>query len=865
MRLNYNAASLLTIARQRDAHGPRLVITVGLLYDPVMQVLAPKQAQPWLAERFGEESFDRFLKKSRGSFAVHGTAHALHDGQRHGMSVQVSLGALRKTLYVYPPRYWKHGVLGWTMQPGDPLQSLALDLQHAYGGPEYADNPEGMGHAGAGGPVDGLALAQIEGKLVALRGPDEPQELASFLPLPMQSRERLQFMGSCDEHWQRLRAPFLPLDTDPRWFDEVAQDQCYSDYWRGDEAWSASGMHPERDTLQGRLPGLRPRLLVRRVVTEGTPEEALLDLDTVWLFPDVERVLLLYRCDIAVQDIDGEDVAALAVGCERAADPQRSTEQWAAELWPQPVVKAVVEPPPPPPAFDPAQAMAKMQAAFDAAYEHFAVQQAQVLAGAQEIAARVGKTVDDSATLKLKAPDLAALAAAPRAPAVPFDSAALKAEIEKEIAQGKEEGHRQLEQIAKHIGTDAKSLYAMAANMKPVHPDPVAMVNSLSISEAEKVKYRAQIQEAINRGHNIEAQVKAATDSVKAAIDAARPATTNLPAIKPRRVWTRELLQASHDEGEVLSRERFKELNLSGLDLRAGQFESCFFETCKLKGCCLEGADLQNCTFTDCDFTEVQLDAAKLTRSLFQRCNLNAAQLNDVSGEGLNAQTSDWNGAALERANMSRAQFSDCTMTKASFKAARFEGARWQRCDLANLQGQGTFMNNSQWHDCRIDAVDLRGSELRRASWSKTHGQAADLSECQMQGWRIDQACQFPDIRLDKSDLSGASLQFSALPRASLVEARLDSALVSRCDLTDSNGYHLSACAADFTGSNLSKASWVGANLMDVRLRKVNLQQADLSSSNLYAAFTEGVRGADVRLDGALLTGCRLQEDLANG
>src|SRR5690606_18087944 len=72
-----------------------------------------------------------------------------------------------------------------------------------------------------------------------------------------------------------------------------------------------------------RLPGLRPRLLLRRKGSERI-EEAVLDLDTVWLFPQDERVLMLYRASIPVQRADAADVAAAAVFTEYAHEPAGS-------------------------------------------------------------------------------------------------------------------------------------------------------------------------------------------------------------------------------------------------------------------------------------------------------------------------------------------------------------------------------------------------------------------------------------------------------------------------------------------------------------------------------------------------------------
>src|SRR5690606_30908580 len=114
------------------------------------------------------------------------------------------------------------------------------------------------------------------------------------------------------------RFPWLPDDVDPRYFDRVAQDQCVDAYWCGNERWSVEGMHPERPLVEGVLPGLRPQLLWLRgasspwlPVAAPQVQRAELTLDTVWLFPETGRQVLLYRAALPVEREDGADVEAV--------------------------------------------------------------------------------------------------------------------------------------------------------------------------------------------------------------------------------------------------------------------------------------------------------------------------------------------------------------------------------------------------------------------------------------------------------------------------------------------------------------------------------------------------------------------------
>lgn len=867
MRIQSDAASLVLLARNKTAASPTLVVTVGLLYDNEQSIVPMAAAQPWLQERFGDEPLDRGLKKTRGGFAVQGSAFPLTQGQATGMAVRVSVGQCSKTLHVHPPRRWEKTLVGYRAVITGPLEPLPMVGAHGYGGQGYGDNPRGMGYVAAGDEYDGVQLPAIETQTQGATDPWGVRHWAGLMPLPAQSDLRRCYLGNLDEQWKQ-HAPFLPLDTDPRWFDEVAQDQCIDSYWQGNEMWAVAGMHPRQAEVGGRLPGFRPRLFVeRKDCGAAAIAETPLDLDTVWLFPDAERVLLLYRSELPVIDLDGEDIAALAVGCETSAERIRAKDEWVAHLWPKAPVKAPpVQAPQPQP--DPMPALlATMQAALGARYKAFADIQQHVIQTATAVAHSFGQTIDTSLITR-QTPDLAAAitAAAKAGPRPAFDPAALRAKIEQEIATAKAAGQANAERAAQMHGID---LQAVQSNIAAAAQSPSAKLSvpksvaQLDLPAAQKAQLMAQINEGMAQVQATEAQVNNGVGKVLAELAAMRPKISSVSLPKLSTAWTRSLLEERHAAGEALSNERFVDLDLSGIDLSKGVLKKCVFERCNFAQARLSEAVLSECRFHDCDLGAADMQAAFLNKAFLQRCCLNGVNAAGANLSKVQMLESQGAGANFSAGQLSGAHFVDCTFSQATFKGAQMPLAAFKRCDLERVDMAGAILHKSQLDDCTLTDARLPGVQLQGTSWSRIEGSGVDLSAAVLSGWRLDQHCRLPGLRLDRANLTDASLQGAFLEGASLRAATLDRALLARCDLSDSDGYHLTALGADFTGSDLTRAKWQGANLMDSRLRKVRLEQTDLRGSNLFGTNTEGVTGSGALLNDTLLNRCRIREDLA--
>jgi uncharacterized protein YjbI with pentapeptide repeats len=868
MKHKLDGSGLLLTTRDQLADSACLVVTAGLLVDSASGVVLPTEdSWEWITQRFAGMAFDRGLKKSVGTFAVHGKAYALTEAQGEGVAVQVQVGPRQKRLHVFAPRIWRKGLLGWSAVLDGRLGTVPLDFEHAFGGTAYSDNPDGQGYVFDEKAYADSSLAQIESADFPVRDPGDHPLPATFLPLPPQSSARTGFMGTLDEHWKARRAPWLPLDTDPRWFNEVAQDQCHEHYWCGDETWSVSGLHPQHPHISGTLPGLRPRLFVEYCDSARPIVEAPLDLDTLWLFPDAERLLLLYRVQILVSDADAEDVAALGLGCERRDDPVLSTQAWIDHLWPcghQSHAEAGAAPTPP--EFAPQQTMCcALQAAADRIYADVLQGFEQSIEAAKKMAARTGQHFDPQLFKPPVRLDIATMIAQGPGPSEnPFDPAAHEAQIRAAMAQGEAEARTHVEQIANRLKLMPQALYVQAATNSQTPADAASLMARLPLAATEKASLQTQVAAGLTQAKTLEADINgkiAAMRQQLADSAASLPTPPKMDMAAPVD-WSREQIKASNEAGQSLAGQRFVKLDLSELDLTTADLRGSHFEGCQLQGSKLNAADMRKCVFIECSMNGVELQRTQLDGAFFQRCCLDGGKLAGASIKLGYAQSCSFVQAQLTQADFSDGQCVDCDFYKADLKGSMTARTRFQNCVLDAVCALDANMVNSQWHACTVDDLRLENANLQGAAWSRVNGLKVDASGANLDNLRVDQACQLPSIRFDKANLHNASLQHANLRGASLRGACLDHALISRCDLRDSDGYHLAAREADFTGSDLSGARWVGANLMDARLRKVTLDSTDLSGSNLYAAYTEAARGTQVQLDHALLGQCRLKEDL---
>lgn len=249
------------------------------------------------------------------------------------MAVEFALGAIRKRAIVFGDRYWRLGAAQLRPTPPKPFVEMPIDYAHAFGGPDFAKNPVGKGFAAeqrtrAGEVVELPNVEMPERPVVSAADHPEPH---GFGPLDIAWSQRAAKAGTFNQNWVKSRFPANPVDQDPTINNAAPPDQWSEKWFSGDEPFAFSGMHPDYDGYNGRLPGMRTRAFIRQTQPDGATAllEVMLHAETVFLFPTDLKGIILYRGRAPAADASGRDITDLMIAYERLADEPRPQSHYA--------------------------------------------------------------------------------------------------------------------------------------------------------------------------------------------------------------------------------------------------------------------------------------------------------------------------------------------------------------------------------------------------------------------------------------------------------------------------------------------------------------------------------------------------------
>ncbi|VVE46725.1 Secreted effector protein PipB2 [Pandoraea iniqua] len=863
--MRYDKPPHVMLTLRTDAHGDTTFLTVSLGYLVSGQGALIDEAAAWrfLNGQFGAKPFDMGWKKARGSVAVAGDAIA-HTGEPVvALNVSMRLGAIGKRINVLGDRVWQRGLLGWVPTAPRPFTRLPLDLCRAFGGAGHAENRVGVGYYPSGVAPAGKALANLELPESPCTSPERVIEVASLMPLSCEAPLRTRWLGKFDERWQRHGAPCLPIDTDPRFFDAVSDDQCLpAGYFVGNERFEIVGMHEQLETVRGRLPGLRPRLLWQQRASQGesalaqeTVHEATLELDTVWLFPNTEHVLLFYRAAWPVEDIDAQDVTGMHVVTERLEDALSATHTLA-QRWREDRVHRSRKRAP-----EPVEAVASANNEGDTRTATEAMH--TVLQGTLgRLQTAVGERMSPARAATWWSPsrNTGVEPATVSTPSAPHTS-----ELAYASTSGPPDWLARMRAALAAAGGDAVLREAFFTHKtSPSGAPDHAGVDALGTLE--------QAVREVRLPGGAEGTLNASLAELRAGLQATRESVMSTSS---ERVSVHHTLLPRHGK-LCIGRETFLSRSAAGESL-----SRIVLENADLSGVDLSGADCRESEFVSCDFSGANVTRANVADATFSKCNLSGADFS--ASVGTNARLSDCElrGTSFVEASWCSASWIRCDVREVDLTRARLTQAHWFACDLRescalNVQAEraaltqcdlsgalwvGAQTARSKWVDTTVASIDLSRADLTRASWHNVSGSLAQLVRANLTNWRVSGASELTRAALDEANLTRASLRGAQFPGASFVRACLDRALVSECDLSGTNGYCAVAKSASFAGSRFDGARWRGANWFGASLRKAHLYDVDLSGANLYGVHTQGVVAAGVALKGAMLVRCRLIED----
>lgn len=693
--------------------------------------------------------------KPRADVTLTGTAHA-PSGRAPFMAVRFRLGSeengFDRRLIVFGDRRWTPGLLGDAASLPEPFTALPLVYERAFGGKGVESNPVGTGHRSVAVRGEIARLPNLEDPSHLIMSHDEAPQPVGFGPIPAGWKERRSKLGTYDGRWLRTRWPYFPEDFDWGYFQSAPAAQQLG-YLRGDEPFEIAGVHADRPSLRGALPGLRMRGFAQRTAAAGGQIfEVPLHLDTVHFDTDAGTVSLVWRGIVEVSDEEAPELAAFLVLDEALGDAPIDADEAQARLFAaltplEPVaLDPVVEMPPandeaPPEVPDPEEiaAMARLEALL--------VSQEQTRI---EILRNAGLTEAEinSPPPEPPPPDLKAIG----------DSLRLNGASEEEIA----------------------------GFFQAMEPDPEGPAGE---RESASARARARALRLLEDKAPFEGEDFADADLSGLDFSGASLAGGLFDGADLHGcLFTGADLGGAQLGRANLARAVFDGANLEGADLTAATLTGASFI-----GAVLEGAEFSEVSAVDAIFRGATGDRPSFAGGDFTRADFTEANL----------PSADFTAATIDGAVFTRMIAPELTIFDVVGKDAVFNDAQIPRARAAGAHLSGGSLRRlvapgSVWEGATLDRATFFGAELggasfNRASCAGTVFSAADLASAYFLRARLHDAqflkanamqASFRGADLTKADLRGSNLHGADTFGSTTAGADFELAIVTQSLLT---------------------------------------------------------------------------------
>jgi uncharacterized protein YjbI with pentapeptide repeats len=877
---------------------PRFAISVliGFEFGEAQAMLEP-DLWKFLGEALKDDGvmLDMCMPKPRGEVVVYGSYFSPGGQPVTADRVKVELGEINKELAVFGDRYWRT-----LMAPSspEPFSVMPLTYNLAFGGKDYTKNPLGKGldKIDVFGEMR-LPLPNIELPNKLISSSSAEPDPAGFRPLDLMWQPRASRTGTYDDKWIAEVCPAYPHDLDWTFFNVSPKDQWLDDYFKGGEQYSITNMHPEKPILSGKLPSYRVRCFFDQKLEESTRfREIETNLETVFLFPEQEKGVLLYRGTVTISEDDASDIDNIVVAYEGLEHSPRSQEHYEQALRkrldPKEGFKYMLTSKDMIPldeqcgyarlmaeAEEPELAMLKNITAKSEALKSEALE--RIEADKNTLVEKMKsegidpqsyiQQIDDAIKGSNKSPELDEIMAIMDKVAPGINDPGGQIELEnldfgkmdelksyilqmadEKKSQAKALLQNQLEQLQNKDNTAQVVEQLENAILNIDKPPQLPRINSSELIDniRRQVLLLQEQKNALKRqgtSDNELAQIDVDIEKIE------RDVVNGAEEIKRTyRMGAHMMEQGSlpHEQPADIMLYRFKKSLEKGSQLAGGDYAGL-----DLSGMDLSGIDLSDCYLEQVNFSGAKLVGANLENAILVRSNLMKADLSNANCEGAN----------LGSCQLQNANFSDANLKKAILSKSNLSGAKFIRC---NMQGITEFidviMNNVDMSESVIEKAAFIELDIKGGIFCKAHLTKCTFVKCNMASSNFSEATLLGSIwvesDLDCANFSGANMQATNFPgECSLQQARFTGANVSKSGLRNTNlaGADFTSAnfeMSDFGGANLQKACFYRAigkgaqfikadltganmssmNLMNGTLMKALLTSADFSYSNLY-------------------------------
>ncbi len=703
------------------------------------------------------------------------------------MLVALEVGKLRKELAVFGDRIWKPGIFSSSVSEPQGFERMPLDWEHALGGPSSARNPLGRGLEAM--PVEGVGLvhfaANIENPRAIIRSASSREEPVGFLPLHPGWPQRHSKVGTYKGKWLRERWPWMPDDFDWSYFNAAPADQQVQGFLKGDEAVVLEGMHPDKPRQEFQLPGLRPLWFVREKGKDGKTGPLLpvpLQLDTLWIDADEGLLTLTWRGLHEIRSLKMREIVEHFMLVESLAEPPRELAYYEA------LYKRRCE------------EIEKADAEMEPGPEPFVVESA---------------ALPDESWIK------------------PFEER--MAAIEKQAMQGGDPGElAQMERAIRQKAATPNTLRSLdpKAAVIPTEAQDLAAIRQSEQSVLTALSKPAQaklppgaIDDVLKQAKAWEAMIEKDVAAALAKVPGANQAPEQEgPGGLEDQPWTRERVQAHHKAGG-----KFKDMDLSKLDLSELD---------------LEGADFGQCELAGASFRQARLAKASFRGAMLEAADFSEAQCAEADFSGADCASAIFKLAVLQAAKFQDADAALAKFAGADLRRAVARDADFTQGDFTQVKAAGADFTYCNFTQCQAVKADFNGANLTDADFDRAQCMQADFSQCILTRFR-GSGGNFTEARFAQSQGEEPAMDEANLERADLTQARWPRVL--------------------FTASNLKFARLEGGDFREAQAAEAVLDGAQCAQTNFFQATLESAHllGSDFR--GANLYGVEFWQCMVEG
>ncbi len=616
----------------------------------------------------------------------------------YSSSVKFQIGSKSKLLNIFGNRYWAGGFSSNTISNPEPFSEMELRYENSFGGNEYKKNPVGKGidktENKSGEKIIPIPNILNPGEQIISAG--TKLEPGGFGALGQMWVQRSSKLGSYKGSYMQERWPWFPKDFDWSYFNAAQQDMQVAGYLIGDEKVYFENLHPLHSQYHSQLPGLKVRCFVSELndKKEKHFKEVKMNLDTLWVDMEKEKLVLVWRGVSEIKDEDFEEIQNFLIVSEKITEQSQTTEYYHNLL-----EKSLFEPEEEVIAEKPIESDSEEDLKLE---KELAEADAKIKASLLEAGIDPDNPPQPSEEDKQKELEiLKQLGIQEELKEIPLTRKIFIERInKKESFEGED-----------LRGVDLSDLDLLNINFQNAILSGVSLKNS-NLSNSNFTK--ANLSEADLSGAVLKDAVLKETDLTKSILIKA-----DLTGAVIEEAVFEEAKMHDAQLNEVKGKDSFfSGADLTGAilvnsDLTGSDFSKCIMNKANFKGSNLNGASVEGASGIQTIFTETDLTGLKASgKSNFTKASFQRAKGFESIWEKANLTEADFSFSEMEGAN-----FSSALMGKANFYGANMKFARFAKADLSHAEFSKMNLFQGSLEKANLEGADLSGSNLYGAEF----------------------------------------------------------------------------------------------------------------------------------------------------